>query len=508
MNNKDSQLNPIPGMDVVGRGVYLVPHQPYELKGVLFKQDNWRQRYCAETQQNYNLPQGYEVNDSPPMPVGVSLNQVSIEESVERLDKTSQLDVTLSGSNKAFSINANASQSSMMRRNENAYYATRTSFLPFWSVYLSDTSTIPKALNAAELPVPFKHAHRAVYDRFFQQFGSHYVKRAWVGGRATLTFSVLKSSDISEQDIRMGLQASIGGMGSANTNSHQHQQKEKLANNAECTVAGKGGDAQKLAALSTLDETLYNQWMETVKTNPQSIEMEVAGIWTLIDDDKKALALKSAYLAATAFEPISAVFSIKNEVYFIRGGTYSVYNVDSEESRRPQPIESKWPQLKAMGFDRIDAALSGRFMGQKDENNMTDKVFLFRGHWYVTLDTETGEFSEAKEIAEGWPGVPFERVDAALHFDDDYAYLFSGQQYVRFNIAQNRVEAGYPQLISERWEGLHFDKIDAAVYWGNGKIYFFRDDQHIRYDITDFRTDPGYPKHVIGSYVEDWKLFV
>lgn len=508
MNNNDSQLNPIPGLDVVGRGIYLAPHQPYELKGILFPQQNFKSRFCAETAQSYAVPEGYEVNDSPPMPAGLSLNQVCIEESVDRLDKANQIDASLSGGNRAFSVNANASNASMMRRNENAFYATRNSFLPFWSVYLSDFSNLVATINQVDFPVPFKHCHRKEYDRFFQQFGSHYVKRAWVGGRATLTVSVLKSTDISEQDIRMGLQASFGALGNTQSSSHLNEKKEKLANNAECTVAGKGGDAQLLAALNRLDETLYNQWITTIKDNPQSIELEVSGIWTLITDEKKSQALKAAYLAATAFAPICAVFCIGPEVYFIREGTFSVYNADLQESRKPQPLESKWPALKAMGFDRIDAALSGKFIGQEQNNHLNEKVFLFRGQWYVSYDPKTTEFSPPTEIAKGWPGVTFERIDAALRFDDEYVYLFCGKHYVRFNVIKNHVDEGYPALIHERWEGLHFDKIDAAVYWGNGKVYFFHDDQHIRYDVTDFRTDPGYPKHVLGSYVEDWKLFV
>lgn len=508
MNNNDNSLDPIPGLDVVGRGVYLAPHHPYELKRVLFAQKDWRPRYCAETEQTYSLPQGYEVNDSPPMPAGVSLNQVCIEESIDRLNKANSIDVTLSGGNKAFSVNANASSSAMMRRNENAYYATRTSFLPFWSVYLSDTTGPIEALDDIDLPVPFKHIHRDKYDRFFEHFGSHYIKRAWVGGRATLTFSVLKSSNVSEQDIRLGIKASFGGLSSGESNTQLKQYKESLINNAECTVAGKGGDSQLLAALSTLDEALYNRWMQTIKNNPQSIELEVSGIWTLVKDEQKATALKTAYLSATAFEPISAVFCLENQIYFIRQGSYSTFDIDKQESCKPQPLQSKWPQLKALGFDRIDAALSGNYLGHSENNRISGKVYLFRGRNFVTLDSQTGEFSEVLDIQSHWPGVPFERIDAALHFDPEYVYLFSGSRYVRFNIELNQVDDGYPQKISERWYGVTFDKIDAAVYWGNGKVYFFREDQHIRYDVTEFRADPGYPKHVIGSYVEDWKLFV
>lgn len=508
MSNSDSQTTPIPGMDVVGRGIHLIPRQPYELKDVMFEQKDWRVRYLTETGENYIVPQGYEVNDSPPMPLGVSLNQVSIEESIERLEKTTHVEASVCGGNFAFSVDANASQSGMMRRNENAYYARRSSFLPFWTVYLSNSSERCFDLDSVDLPVPFRHAHRHEYDRFFEKFGSHYVKRVWVGGRATLTFSVLKSNDMSEQDIRMGLKASFGPIGSGEGSEELKQHKQKLANHAECTVAGKGGDAQLLAALSSLDESLYNRWMQTIKGNPQAIELEVSGIWTLIKDEAKAKTLKTAYMAATSFDPICAVFCLGREVNFIREGTYSTYDVDKEESCRPKELTDRWPQLRPLGFDRIDAALSGDYLGQSTSHELSNRVFFFRSQWCISLNTETGEFSEIQTIAQRWPGVPFDHIDAALHFDPEFVYLFSGNRYVRFDVKRNQICEGYPQLTCERWHGLHFEKIDAAIYWGNGKVFFFRADQHIRYDIADFRADPGYPKHVTGNYVEDWKLFI
>jgi hypothetical protein len=41
--------------------------------------------------------------------------------------------------------------------------------------------------------------------------------------------------------------------------------------------------------------------METIKDNPQAIELEVAGIWSLIEDQEKATALLVAYKEANAF---------------------------------------------------------------------------------------------------------------------------------------------------------------------------------------------------------------
>ncbi len=82
---------PIPGLDVVGRGVYVRPQQPYELKGILFPRSNDQHYYSKETGQTYAVPEGYEVNDSPPMPADQALNQVLIEESWDRFEKQTSL---------------------------------------------------------------------------------------------------------------------------------------------------------------------------------------------------------------------------------------------------------------------------------------------------------------------------------------------------------------------------------------------------------------------------------
>jgi hypothetical protein len=161
-----------------------------------------------------------------------------------------------------------------------------------------------------------------------------------------------------------------------------------------------------------------------------------------------------------------------------------------------------------MGFHRIDACLSGSYLGSVTNNPISDSVFFFHQNHYSKMNIKENTFCEPKAISEGFPGIPFNSIDAALHFEPTLVYFFCGNQYVRFNLAENRVEPGYPALISERWAGVNFDEIDAAIYWGNGKIYFFRDDLYIRYDVSSFAADPGYPKQLLGNYVEDWKLFV
>lgn len=499
----------LPGLDLVGRGMYLRPYQPYDLRRVLFRRENYRLSCPRETPQAYRIPEGYDVNDSPPMPADQALNQTMIEESWERFDKQLSIDANQAVSNGVFSINAGTSQATHLRAEEDAYYALRSSFIPLWTVYVSDTSTSTEELETFDVPIPFRYSQRRAYEAFFERFGTHYVRRAWVGGKAMLVFTVLKSSSLSKDDIQAGLKASYGTFGEGELNMRLQESKEKLRNQSQCSVFGCGGDEFKLASLSTLDEARYNEWLTTIRDNPQVIELEVTGIWTLIKDPEKAKALMDAYRAATTFTSISAVFNIDRTIYCVRGRKYFRYDIDRAESEKPQPLLERWPFLADIGFERIDAAFRGDRLKSAQGEDLSRKLHLFHRDEYIRVDVDTDTLDPGypKPIAEGFPGVTFDRIDAALYTGYDCVYFFAGNKYIRFNTTKHHADEGYPELISKRWVGVTFDRIDATIYWGNGKVYFFREDQHIRYDMLTCRADAGYPKYIIGNYVEDWKFF-
>ena len=218
MSDTPSQLPDIPGLDMVGRGIYLRPQQPFELKGILFRQDGHTVYPSKETGQSYRVPEGYEVNDSPPMPASQALNQMRIEESWERFEKSTSLDVSAAVGNGPFSVDVNASQTGQLRSEEDAYYALRNSFIPLWSVYIPDDRGFVDGDFDLDIPTPYDPSERRAYERFFERFGTHYIKRVWVGGKAMLAFTVAKSKEMSKEDIKAGIKASMVGMGSASGN--------------------------------------------------------------------------------------------------------------------------------------------------------------------------------------------------------------------------------------------------------------------------------------------------
>lgn len=508
-NNKAPSVQPIAGLDMVGRGVYIRPQQAYELKGILFPRIKEQLLYSKETDETYSVPEGYEVNDSPPMPATQALNQVVIEESWERFEKQTSLDVNLTVSNAPFSININASQTAQVRVEEDAYYALRNSFIPLWTVYIPDSKLFSEQIFDVAIPVPYSHNHRKAYEKFFDRFGTHYIKRVWVGGKAMLAFTVTKSSDMSKEEVKAGIKASQMGLATANLSADMQRSKEKLQSNSECTIFGKGGDELKLATLSSLDEALYNQWLATIKDNPQVIEFDACGIWTLINDEAKANALKQAYTEATVFTPLRAAFTLDRQLHVFRGSHCFSYNMDTGERTLPACVNEQWKMLADVGFEQVDAAFLGKYLLSSTGEDLSRKLYFFNRDRYIRLDVDTRQIDAGypKLVTEGWPGITFDRVDAVLNAGSNSLYFFRGNQYSRFNMLTHHADDGYPELVSKRWQGITFDRIDAAVYWGNSKVYFFRDNQHIRYDLINYRADAGYPKYIIGNYVSDWTFF-
>jgi hypothetical protein len=495
----------LPGLEVVGRGIYLRPYQPYSLGQLLFPRDEMRLISSKETKESYQLPVGYEVNDSPPFPMNESLNQVIIEESWDRFEKQMTMDASAAVSSGSFSVSANSSSNNRLRAEQEAYYAVRSSFVPLWMVYIPNPGDCIAEIRDPDLPVPFAPEHRQKYEEFFRRFGSHYVRGAWVGGKSMLVFTVLKSTQMSKESIQAGIKASFGGV-NASASAKDEVSKERLRSSSQCTVLGKGGDEVLLAAMSSLDNNAYNQWLKTIAENPQVIELDVAGIWTLIRDPAKATALLDAYRQSVSFEPIKAVFDIGRDLYFVRGSKFVHYERETKQTHSPRPIRELSPAFEKEGFERIDEAFVGKNLVSPKGELLDRKLFVIRRDRVLRIDIDTREKDPGYPLplAQAFPGLPFERVDAVLITGFDTIYFFYGNQYARFNPVMNRVEDGYPQPIAKRWVGVTFDRLDAAVYWGNGKVYFFKGDQHIRYDLANYRSDPGFPKYVVGNYVEDW----
>ncbi len=208
-----------------------------------------------------------------------------------------------------------------------------------------------------------------------------------------------------------------------------------------------------------------------------------------------AALLSTMSLAGANGGAIDAMVEVGNgKAYiFLKGGQYIRYDIraDRADPGYPKAIDNQtWPDLP--WANGIDAAL----------NLGNGKVALFKGSQYVRYDIRADRADPGYPKAidnQTWPGLPWTTgIDSAVNWGNGKAYFFKGGQYIRYDIATERVDAGYPKAIdNQTWPGLPWIAgIDAAVNWGNGKVTLFKDDQQVRYDVNTDRVDAGYPKPI------------
>ena len=131
--------------------------------------------------------------------------------------------------------------------------------------------------------------------------------------------------------------------------------------------------------------------------------------------------------------------------------------------------------------------------------------FLLAASLVVAVFSPHAGAQAAREAWRGFAKAGFSTdVDAALDWGRVKVYFFRGPNYLRYDVAAESVDDGYPKPIAGNWNGLDrggFDKgIDAVINWGNGKIFFFRGPNYLRYDISADRVDDGFPKPIAGNW--------
>lgn len=174
-----------------------------------------------------------------------------------------------------------------------------------------------------------------------------------------------------------------------------------------------------------------------------------------------------------------------------RAMDYLLFDIASDrtDSGFPQIVNaSSFPGLWPQGMTAV-------------YNGGNGKAYFFRGNQYVRYDinSDRSDPGYPQPInGQTWPGLWTNGIDAAYNGGNGKVYFFRGNQYMRYDIAADRTDPGYPKPINNQtWPGLPaLGRIESAVNAGNGKIYFFSGNRYVRYDIAADRADPGYPAFI------------
>lgn len=184
--------------------------------------------------------------------------------------------------------------------------------------------------------------------------------------------------------------------------------------------------------------------------------------------------------------------------YIFKGDSYVKYdwNTDRAVSGYPKKIAGNWPGMPSDFCSDLDAAING-------QGAFTDNCYFFKGDSYVKFSwLNDRAFPDCpKKIAGNWPGLPsaFEgHFDAAMNGNGKFAgkcYFFKGDSYISFDWKNDCADHGYPRKIAVGWNMLPdvFKQGPDAAVEGHGpfagKAYLFKGNDYVRYDWATDRAE-------------------
>lgn len=192
--------------------------------------------------------------------------------------------------------------------------------------------------------------------------------------------------------------------------------------------------------------------------------------------------------AAVSRPRLTAALLRGRTIQFVCGDIFVTIDVDkrSEPSPKIGSIRTAYPETTP------NRTMDTAFIWPS-----RDKAYFFQGlqYWRFDLATRKLDGGYPGSIAEQWPGLFENRIDAVL-VTDDKAFFFRRSEYTRYDLAADKADADYPRPIAGNWPGVWPDGVDAAVGPIDGKAYLFKGPDCIRYDMASDSVDAGYPRPI------------
>ncbi|KAK2168565.1 hypothetical protein LSH36_16g14041 [Paralvinella palmiformis] len=212
---------------------------------------------------------------------------------------------------------------------------------------------------------------------------------------------------------------------------------------------------------------------------------------TSSDTDRNQFCADGTFDAITSFLGVTYVF---------KDDKYAVLDSVGMVSGYPRHISEKFNGLE--GVSKIDAALSW-------DKHKIPRLYLFSGDKYWRYDNYGLRPGYPKLIKIGFPGLPSDIDVAFVWGKNGRTYVFKGYQYFRLSGAGSQtrgtVVSGYPRDSSIWNINSVFSQLNAAFTWhANDRTYMFSGDQYIRFDDKNIGVDSSsvpYPRKT-----KDWWL--
>ncbi|KAJ6141506.1 hypothetical protein N7470_009896 [Penicillium chermesinum] len=184
-------------------------------------------------------------------------------------------------------------------------------------------------------------------------------------------------------------------------------------------------------------------------------------VWDTIDKNAKDVWSMWPALKDLEFTPINAIFSApenKIDAYFFCGSRCARLNTQTgqlADDGGPFNFQEKWPCLKDLGFDLVDAAMSFGFKGPESAS----VICFFRKETYALVDVNQNFLVEAGHTALRFNALAkanFKTIDAVVfkpRRGEREAYFFSGSQYALVDLIGDKIAWG-PVNVDTMWRSL------------------------------------------------------
>lgn len=291
---------------------------------------------------------------------------------------------------------------------------------------------------------------------------------------------------------------------------HEHMRQEIISRIDQDKAIAHFGATQGWSKQEVVDQVLTplpsSALLATAQADPHSIMCYWLPASIMKDgvavDGGTDIDAQDAQFAAKVYPRAISPSSIwpNGKAYFFKGPQYLRYDpkTDKVDPGYPKPISGNWPGFPANFASGVSAMALWT----------NGKAYFFKGNQYIRYDVASDKVDPGypKAISGNWPGLWADNIDAAVVWPNGKAYFFRGSQYMRYDLATDKVDAGYPKTIQVGWPfppGFTTG-VNAATLWNNGKAYFFQGSQYLRYDIATDKTDAGYPKPISGNWPGLW----
>ncbi len=200
----------------------------------------------------------------------------------------------------------------------------------------------------------------------------------------------------------------------------------------------------------------------------------------------------------------AAVRDARHAYCFIRD-KYVRYDLRSRaiEAGFPRTIKDSWKGVfpDQLSANRgIDAVLFSKH----------NKAYFFCGNGYVRFDLahDRADPGYPKYIKTHWHGVWAARIVAILPCEEEKIYFLKGAECIRYDLRTDSMDADYPRLLTEEFPEIFPGDIHEAVAWSDGSYYFLQGEKVLRNDPVTHQVAPGYPRPLPIDTAHHWLRFL